>query len=414
MKELETSRLKVKDFTYNLPDQRIAKYPLSERDSSKLLVFRDGNIAEDIFKNIDKHLPENSLLIFNNTKVIQARLNFKNSTGAGIEIFCLHPSDDKLDPSLTMSQAKGTEWVCFVGRAVKWKEKTLSLTTGNFTLNAEIIGRNIESFKIRFFWNPPGLTFAEILDEVGEVPIPPYLNRDSEEIDLRRYQTVYAEHKGSVAAPTAGLHFTQKVFDQLASKSIRKEYLTLHVGAGTFKPIKSETIAEHEMHFECIEISEAFIEKVLNTLENGKGSTNITAVGTTSLRTIETLYWMGVKAHQNLDSDLAELEIRQWDPYLLPNDLSSVESIYSLLQWLRGRNMKRLLCKTQILIAPGYVFKIVDSLITNFHQPNSTLLLLVAALIGDEWKKVYAYALNNDFRFLSYGDGSLLFKTNHM
>lgn len=400
--------LQIKNFTYDLPENKIAKYPLAERDLSKLLVYRDGKIAEDVYRNIAEHIPENSLLIFNNTKVIHARLFFKSANGAKIEIFCLEPAEENMEFASVMSKQKSVRWHCMVGRASKWKEKILEHRTTEFTFKAEIIERTSDTFVVEFAWTPEQLSFAEILDKSGMMPIPPYLKRDSEEIDLKRYQTVYAKHEGSVAAPTAGLHFTEAIFEKLKAKNISKEEVTLHVGAGTFKPVKSETMNEHEMHAELIDVTSKTIQHLLDSLQQ-----NIIAVGTTSLRTIESLYWMGVKAKQNPEISLQDLEIKQWDAYDQTSQVSKTcevsEILEALIFWMRKNEMERLICKTQIMIAPSYEFKIANALITNFHQPNSTLLLLVATVVGEDWKQIYNHALENDFRFLSYGDGSLLF-----
>lgn len=400
--------LQIKNFTYDLPESKIAKYPLAERDLSKLLIYRDGEIAEDVYRNIAEHIPENSFLVFNNTKVIHARLFFKSETGAKIEIFCLEPAEENTEFASIMSKQKSVRWYCMVGRASKWKEKILEHRTADFTLTAEIIERTSDAFIIEFAWIPEQLSFAEILDNSGMMPIPPYLKRDSEEIDLKRYQTVYAKHEGSVAAPTAGLHFTEAIFEKLKTKNISKTEVTLHVGAGTFKPVKSETMNAHEMHAELIDVTIATIQRLLDSLQQ-----NIIAVGTTSLRTIESLYWMGVKTKLNPEISLQNLEIKQWDAYEQTSQVSKTYEVSEILEalifWMKKNEMERLICKTQIMIAPSYQLKIANALITNFHQPNSTLLLLVAAVVGDDWKKIYKHALENDFRFLSYGDGSLLF-----
>jgi len=400
--------LQIKNFTYNLPEEKIAKYPLAERDLSKLLIYKNQKIEEDTYRNISHHIPANSLLIFNNTKVIHARLFFHTTTGAKIEIFCLEPAGENTDMASVMSKNKSVRWNCLVGRAARWKEKTLQHKTENFTLTAEIIERTTDAFVIEFTWSPEQLSFAEILDQTGMMPIPPYLKRESEELDLNRYQTLYAKHEGSVAAPTAGLHFTQTIFEELKSKNISKGEVTLHVGAGTFKPVKSETMHEHQMHAEVIDVTAETIQQILASLQH-----NIIAVGTTSLRTIESLYWMGVKAKLNTESSLEDLEIKQWDVYDQTCQVSETwqvsEIIAALIIWMNKNDLQRLICKTQIMIAPPYQLKIAKAIITNFHQPNSTLLLLVAAVVGDEWRKIYNHALENNFRFLSYGDGSLLF-----
>lgn len=412
---MHPKELQIKDFTYDLPEERIARYPLAERDLSKLLIYSNGQIAEDVYKNVSEHIPANSLLVFNNTRVIPARLFFKSATGAKIEIFCLEPAGET-DLVSVMGRTKSVRWNCLVGRASKWKEKVLHHTTNDFTLSAEIIERTSDTFVIEFSWQPEALTFAEILDKTGMMPIPPYLKRDSEELDLSRYQTVYAKYEGSVAAPTAGLHFTKAIFNSLQAKNITSAEVTLHVGAGTFKPVKSETIEQHEMHAEVIDVTVELLQKIVGAIKTSEvvktrdAAPKIIAVGTTSLRTIESLYWMGLKALQKPDITLEELEIKQWDVYDGGlQETEPVAALNALIGWLQKNESDRLICKTQILIAPSYKLKIASALITNFHQPNSTLLLLVAAIVGDDWRKIYSHALQNNFRFLSYGDGSLLF-----
>jgi len=406
---MKPQQFKMKDFIYDLPESKIAKYPLADRDSSKLLVYQDGKITDDSYRNLDKFLPLNSLIIFNNTKVIQARLIFTTSTGAKVEIFCLEPSEANAEISTAMVKTGSVMWKCMVGRLVKWTDKTLSLQTTSFTLHATIAERQGNTFVIKFDWQPADITFANILEQFGAIPIPPYLKRQQEVIDTTRYQTVYAEQKGSVAAPTAGLHFTPHVFEQLKLINTQIEYLTLHIGAGTFKPVSSQTIEGHEMHAEWIEVEITTIEKICQQVSKKSKDNSVIAVGTTSLRTIETLYWMGVKAHANSNITIHEIAIKQWDAYELQQNLSAFESLTSLLLWLNKNKINKLICKTQILIVPSYKLRIADALITNFHQPSSTLLLLIAAIVGDDWKTIYQYALNKDFRFLSYGDGSLLF-----
>ncbi len=400
---MHPKELRINDYTYDLPEERIAKYPLPERDAAKLLIYRDVEISEDVYRNVAQHIPKNSLLVFNNTKVIPARVFFRNSTGEHIEVFCLEPAGKTEEITNAMAKTESAKWLCMVGRAGKWKESKLHQIGENHTLTAEIYNRMTGTFKIEFTWTPQQLTFAEILVKAGKLPIPPYLNRDTEEIDSNRYQTIYALKEGSVAAPTAGLHFTDAVFAKLKAKGVKTEFVTLHVGAATFKPVKSDRMEEHEMHGEVIDVKIEMIETLLRSLEQ-----NIIAVGTTSLRTIETLYLLGAKAKVNPASSLQELEIRQWDAYELKENIPVKDALKSLLAWLKKNNSERLLCKTHILIAPPYKLKIANALITNFHQPNSTLLLLVAAVADDDWKKIYNYALEKDFRFLSYGDGSLL------
>lgn len=397
--------LSIQDFTYHLPDEKIAKFPLSERDESKLLVYKNGKISVDAYKNLPQLLPGNTLLVFNNTKVVEARLLFKNSTGANIELFCLEPADNYADITTAMLQKQSVLWKCLVGNAKKWKDeflvKEILHTHFSFTLQAKKIEKQNDYFLVEFSWNADEYSFAEVLHFAGQIPLPPYLNRHAEEKDKETYQTVYAKHDGSVAAPTAGLHFTEVLLNNLKEKNIRTSFVTLHVGAGTFKPVKSDTMETHEMHAEFIDVSVELIESLLN---NTAGK--IVAVGTTSLRTIESLYWMGVKILNGNEA----AELSQWEAYELPQHYSKEEALAALKNYLQQKNQARLLTKTQIIIAPGYELRIADGLITNFHQPKSTLLLLVAAVIGDDWKKVYDYALENDFRFLSYGDGSLLWK----
>ena len=409
-------KLSIKDFSYSLPEVRIAKYPLAERDSSKLLIYKEGEITEEAYRNISHHIPENSLLVFNNTKVVEARLLFQKSTGGVIEIFCLEPHENPSLPSRGRDEdpvhraflQKGkVVWQCLVGGVSKWKqgqvlEKEIRFDDKKILLRANYIEKIKDSFIIELSWTAAELSFAEILHHAGAIPLPPYIKRAVEKSDAERYQTIYAHFDGSVAAPTAGLHFTEMIFKKLIEKSIHTDFLTLHVGAGTFKPVKSGTMQEHTMHAEWIDISKATIENILQNLDN-----KIIAVGTTSLRTIESLYWLGVK--NSVVGSQNSVEILQWEAYELAcENYTPEDALKSLLRWMEKNKMERLVTKTQILIAPGYSFKIVKGLITNFHQPQSTLLLLVAALIGTDWKKVYDYALHNDFRFLSYGDGSLL------
>jgi S-adenosylmethionine:tRNA ribosyltransferase-isomerase len=394
--------ISIHDYTYVLPEDRIAKYPLAERDASKLLIYKDEVITEDVYKNITQHIPENSLLVFNNTKVVEARLLFKKESGATIEIFCLEPDDKYADITTAMLQKEKVLWKCLVGGFSKWKhgqilQKKIHCNDKVIILSASFKEKRGEAFIIELSWNDEVISFAELLHLTGAIPLPPYIKRLAEESDIERYQTVYAAHDGSVAAPTAGLHFTENIFTQLKRKTVHSDFVTLHVGAGTFKPVKTVLMQDHEMHAEWIDVPKATIENIVQHL--GK---NIIAVGTTSLRTIESLYWMGVKKSGDL---------HQWEAYdLAEKNISPKDALESLLTWMEHQKLERLITKTQILIAPGYEFKIVDGLITNFHQPQSTLLLLVSALIGADWRKVYDHAMQHDFRFLSYGDGSLLWK----
>lgn len=398
------SEIEIGDYTYSLPEERIARYPLQERDSSKLLVYRNRQIAEDAFKNLTGYLPQGSLLVFNNTKVVQARLFFTTATGAKVEVFCLEP-DDLKDMALAMAGTQTVRWKCLVGRASKWKEKLLYLHREGLQLSAELVGRTDENFIVEFNWQPANLSFAEVLDKAGVMPIPPYLRRESEQLDLSRYQTVYARNEGSVAAPTAGLHFTPAVFEKLAEKNISRVELSLHVGAGTFLPVKSATMAGHNMHYEMLYVPLSALKQIQQQLQRGLP---LFAVGTTSLRTLESLYWMGVKLSKQMPT-LDALEVKQWDPYELASSLSAAESIGVLVNYVEANGLDYLNTRTQILICPPYRLKVANGIVTNFHQPNSTLLLLVAAVTGKAWKEIYDYALHHDFRFLSYGDSSLLY-----
>jgi len=408
---MHPKELSVHDFTYELPEQQIARYPLPERDSSRLLVYKEGAIQEAIYRDIYQHLPPDSLLIFNNTKVVAARLLFQKPTGAVVEIFCLEPPPQYADMTTAMTQKGKVTWICLIGGASKWKpgqilEKKMSWNGEEITLHARYLGKEKDSFAIELSWLPESLTFAEVLHVAGNIPLPPYIKREVEQADSDRYQTIYAHTEGSVAAPTAGLHFTNAVFEQLDRKQIQREYVTLHVGAGTFKPVKSDTMGEHPMHAEFIDVTTSTIERILQYLHK-----HITVVGTTSLRTIESLYWLGVKTVHQPNLPLDDLVVHQWDPYELNGEpVAAKTALESLLQYMHAHKMDRLITKTSLLIAPGYTFQIPRALVTNFHQPQSTLLLLVAAFVGNDWRKIYTYALKNDFRFLSYGDGCLLFR----
>lgn len=409
-KIMNPQKISILDYTYDLPNEKIAFYPLEKRDASRLLVYQDEQISEDQYLKIDRYLPNDSLIIFNNTKVVEARLLFQKESGATIEIFCLDPDVRYADIITAFSQQESVVWNCLIGGASKWKigqvlTKTVIYEGQTVRLSAKYLEKNASTFSIQLSWTPEDLSFAEVLHACGAIPLPPYIKRAAAKEDEERYQTVYAQRDGSVAAPTAGLHFTPAIFDQLKKKNIESLFVTLHVGAGTFKPVKASQMADHEMHAEFIDVSEKTIEYLLQHL-----SKKITVVGTTSLRTIESLYWLGVKTiiEKNISAD--SLKIQQWDPYELapPMEISVAASLKALLEWMKTNNKDRLITTTQLLIAPGYSFKIVDYLVTNFHQPQSTLLLLVAALVGDDWKRIYQHALDNGFRFLSYGDGCLL------
>lgn len=402
---MKVKEISIKDYHYDLPNERIAKYPLAQRDESNLLVYKNNTIQSSIYHKIDEFLPENSLLVFNNTKVIPARLHFKTSTEKVIEIFCLEPISDTNDVYSNMQQKGKAVWKCIIGGLAKWKETYVTLKTSDLEIKAKVIEKINDAFSVELTWEPSDKTFSEVLQIAGAIPIPPYLKRDTEEIDLQRYQTVYAKKDGSVAAPTAGLHFTDNIFNKLRQKNIFTTEVTLHVGAGTFKPVKSNTMGEHDMHEEVIEVKLSTLNTLLQNLNH-----NITAVGTTSLRTLESIYWLGFLVHQNPTISPDKLIITQWLPYETENLISVEESLNSLVAYLTQNNLEQLFTKTGILILPGYQFKIVTSLATNFHQPESTLILLVAAFIGEDWKKVYQFALDNNYRFLSYGDGSLLFR----
>ena len=401
------------EYIYDLPVDRIALHPLMERDDSKLLVYQNGKIQQDIYKHIDNYLPADSLLIFNNTKVIKARIRFKKSSGGIIEIFCLEPYQS--DYTATLSSTKACMWKCMIGGAGKWKDGELVRSfelgvcprgpVGGYELRATLLEKLANTYIVEFSWTPADLSFAEILEHAGDIPLPPYIKRKTEPEDTERYQTIYAKDEGSVAAPTAGLHFTNDIFNRLAEKNIETDFVTLHVGAGTFKPVKAATMQDHEMHAEWIDVPVEMIENLLLQLFK-----TIVTVGTTSLRTLESLYWMGVKTV--LMPTVKQLQLNQWEVYeepLVNCNIPATEALTSLLNWLKKNDLQKLFTQSQILIAPGYPFKIANAIITNFHQPQSTLLLLVAAAAGEGWRKIYDYALQNDFRFLSYGDGSLLF-----
>lgn len=401
----KTEQIRIEEFNYPLPDERIAKFPLTKRDESKLLVYRNGKIDEAVFKQLSDYLPQGSMLVYNNTRVIQARMLFQKETGAQIEVFCLEPVIPH-DYALVFQQTESCSWLCLVGNLKKWKEgalhKTIRMDDKEVVLSAERIKTTGDSHLVRFSWNNPQVTFAELLDGAGILPIPPYLHRETRESDLQTYQTVYSKIKGSVAAPTAGLHFTSEVLAGLDAKGFTREEVTLHVGAGTFKPVKSEVIGDHEMHTEFISVRRSAIESIRTNLGR------IIAVGTTSVRTLESLYYMGRTLVNNPDATSEELVVTQWTPYNDTEEVPAHEALTALLNYLDRNQTDTLLSATQIMIAPGYEFKIVKGIITNFHQPKSTLLLLISAFVNGNWKSIYNYALDNDFRFLSYGDSSLL------
>lgn len=410
--------IEIKSYDYNLPDERIAKYPLEERDKSKLLIYKNQGISERHFYNLPEEIPADSLIVFNNTKVIQARLHFRKETGALIEVFCLEPESPR-DYQQNFSCEHECTWTCLVGNSKKWKDGALSQTITvddtEVVLSCERIGESGASQKIHFFWDKP-VSFAKILDAIGELPIPPYLNRETEEKDKQTYQTVYSRIKGSVAAPTAGLHFTEKELQALRDKNVDLEYITLHVGAGTFKPVKSETIEGHDMHTEFISVPRKVIENILNHLKSS--SAPLVAVGTTSVRTLESLFYIGYKLSLNPDSHAEELVVHQWEPYDISYSLSTIEALENILTYLERTGEENLVTATQILIAPGFQFRLVKTIVTNFHMPQSTLLLLVSAFVdgdsleGPNWHNIYKYAMEHEFRFLSYGDSSILFHEN--
>ena len=402
---MDTKHIQISDYNYPLPDERIAKFPLAERDHSKLLVYRHGEVSEDTFYNLPGYLPKGALMVFNNTKVIQARMHFRKETGALIEVFLLEPANPT-DYELMFQTTGHCSWLCMIGNLKKWKEGTLKrefdVKGKHLTLSATRIKEVHTSHWVDFDWDNPDVSFAEILDAVGELPIPPYLNRETQESDKKTYQTVYSKIKGSVAAPTAGLHFTERVLADLDAHGIDREELTLHVGAGTFKPVKSKEIEGHEMHTEYISVHRQTLEKLI--AHEGRAI----AVGTTSVRTLESLYYMGAKLAEHPDATEEELHVNQWEPYDTHPTLTAVEAIRNVLNYLERNHLNALHSSTQGIIAPGYEYKIVKMLVTNFHQPQSTLLLLVSAFLHGDWRKVYDYALAHDFRFLSYGDSSLL------
>lgn len=398
--------IKIDDFSYNLPEEKIAKYPLPYRDDSKILIFKDDLIKDDKFSNLAEFIPENSLMVFNNTKVVPARLFFRKESGAHIEIFCIEP-DTPSDYTTSFESTSQCTWKCVIGNSKKWKSGAILFdSTGHpeleyYKFTAIRESNNGETSTVKFLWEG-GFSFAHLMEMLGKVPIPPYLNRETEESDIERYQTVYARYRGSVAAPTAGLHFTDNVLNKLDLKGVLRGELSLHVGAGTFKPVKSDSIKDHPMHSEPFSVSLKFLRE----LASGLDDKSIVSVGTTSARTLESLYYIGVKCHEGANPS----EVEQWEPYAREFRLPSKDAINALADWMESKSINEFSSRTRIIIVPGYTFRIIDLLITNFHQPRSTLLLLIAAFVGSRWREIYNYALNNDFRFLSYGDSSILFR----
>lgn len=404
--EIHSEHILIEDYTYDLPAEKIAAFPLEKRDQSKLLVYQNGSITDDFFYNLPNHLPGGVALFLNDTRVVEARILFTKTTGAVVEIFCLEPFEQSIEQGL--QQTGKVLWKCMIGGASKWKHgqvltKQFYIEGKAGELRAKYVRKEDESFLIEFEWTPAELPFVQVMHIAGALPLPPYIKRIPDEIDAERYQTIFSHKEGSVAAPTAALHFTDNVFERLRAKEISLEYITLHVGAGTFKPVKTETIAEHTMHSEMFSVSIEIIQKLINTK-------TVVAVGTTTLRTIETLYWLGIKLMNGLIKE--EWELNQWEPYHLnyENDYKSV--LKDIINWMKERQQERLHCRTSLIIVPGYQFKIADAIVTNFHQPQSTLLLLVAAFVGPDWKKIYNHALANEYRFLSYGDSSLLWRND--
>ena len=398
-------QIRIEEFDYNLPDERIAKYPLEKRDASKLLMYREGKVSEYQFSTLPQLLPEDSIMVFNDTKVVPARLHFQRESGAHIEIFCLEPVSPEEYVSM-FAVTDSCRWKCIVGNVKRWKNDTLSLyNPGNareiseMDLRADLVERCGETSIVEFKWSN-GASFSKVLEVCGSVPIPPYLNRETEDVDLERYQTLYARYRGSVAAPTAGLHFTESVLDAIRNRNISTDTVCLHVGAGTFLPVKSSLVSEHTMHREPFVVTLALLERILAS------EGDVIAVGTTSVRTLESLYYIGVSCiEKGMPCDVG-----QWDPYSREYEYSTEESIKAIISYLKENGLDELKLGTRIIIVPGFRFRIVDVLVTNFHQPQSTLLLLISAFVDGEWKSIYDYALENGFRFLSYGDSSVLFR----
>lgn len=400
--------ISINDYTYNLPDSRIAQHPLPQRDASKLLVYRNGNISDQPFSSLAEHLPSDTLVVFNTTRVVRARLLMRRATGAQIEIFCTDASDASRDFVKTLGEKSTVIVTAFVGNSKKWtEEEILSAEFEGCVLSARKLSANADQWNVQLSWTPSELTFAEVLDFAGKIPLPPYMHREEETEDTERYQTIFATQKGSVAAPTAGLHFTTTVLHSLLTKGVTTCAVTLHVGAGTFKPVKSETMSEHEMHREQIDVARKVIDELISFQTKG-----ITAVGTTALRTLESIYWFGRQLVLQPGQFRSHLFVSQWEPYEEGPEVPTMVALRAVQDWMREYNHTRLTGFTQVLIAPGYKFRMVNALITNFHQPKSTLLLLVAAFVGDDFRKIYDHALAHNYRFLSYGDSSLLFRND--
>ncbi len=400
--------IRIEDYTYELPDEKIARHPAEIRDTARLLIYQNDEISEDIYRNISSHIPAGSLMVFNRTRVVHARLLFRKPTGGLIEIFCLEPDERYPDIQAALAMHGAVTWNCLVGGAAKWKKDivlTLPCPEMGFTLSAQYLEHKGDHISIGLSWDNEQLSFSEILEHCGKVPLPPYLGRASQPEDSERYQTVFAADAGSVAAPTAGLHFTPEVLHSLEQQQVQTEFITLHVGAGTFRPVKSERMEEHTMHAEWIKITDRQITTVINHLDK-----NIVATGTTTLRTLESLYWIGNRLMNGQEPDVHGIAVSQWEPYGQSVQHSTAASLQCLQTWVREKHNGRLMTRTQLLIAPGYAFRVVTGLVTNFHQPRSTLLLLVAAFAGPGWRKMYDYALTHPFRFLSYGDGCLIWR----
>ncbi len=394
-------------YDYPLPSDRIALHPLPERASSRLLIAGRGALHQDVFRNLADHLPSESLMVFNDSRVIAARVLFRKPTGATIEVFCLEPGPGYANPETALQQRGAVTWKCLVGNAAAWPPAAVlqTLLSPSLTLQAQIVSRENGYFLVQLSWTDNSLSFAEILNQAGTTPLPPYIRRKAEAADGQRYQTVYANQPGSVAAPTAGLHFDAAVLDHIRQKGIQTDFITLHVGAGTFKPVKTDTIGAHDMHEEWIIVKRSLLENI-----NARADRPILAVGTTSLRALESIYWLGLQILEGRGAGEDALRITQWEPYEKPAGESRQAVLNAVLKWMEEKRLENLAIRTSLLIAPGYTFRMADILVTNFHQPRSTLLLLVAAFMGDNWKDIYAYALDNHFRFLSYGDACLFFR----